>query len=449
MFKFNINRTSFFYILGLGLLAAILCQFFTREPTDRYIHIESFRYGKSPSVIRCNRGDRLHLTFSTNDTGHSFFLEEFNMDVKVTPGREEVAVFKTSDPTSTPVFTREVTFIARHPGVLNYIVAKSNYRCHTWCGPMHAFEQGKLIILPNTLLIFSLGCLTGIVVFWIIGIFRNTLPDEQNSVKNPGSKDLLRNSKFLKSIVLSRWPQVILTILAMGLIYIVILTSVFGTKVSGRNLGVLMMWAIWLFVLVTLLTPFGGRVWCTVCPLPFFGDLLQRRSFFAPATGETREFKNKFYGLFLAWPRKISNNWLKLFVFLILATFSTTMVAVPRVSGIVVLMLLIVPTIMALIWELRAFCRYVCPVSVFVNPFSSISYLALGNKSQDICDQCKPYYCQKGSKDGWACPYGLNVGRLKEKTECGLCLECLRSCLYKNVSRCLEDLFVQKQSSKA
>ena len=67
-------------------------------------------------MIRCNRGDRLHLTFTTDDTGHSFFLEEFDMDVKVSPAREEVSVFKTSDPTVTPLLTKEYTFTARHAG---------------------------------------------------------------------------------------------------------------------------------------------------------------------------------------------------------------------------------------------------------------------------------------------------------------------------------------------
>ncbi len=66
-------------------------------------------------------------------------------------------------------------------------------------------------------------------------------------------------------------------------------------------------------------------------------------------------------------------------------------------------MLLLVPTFMALIWELRAFCRYVCPVSVFVGPFSGMSILAVRNKSQMVCDQCKPHFCQKGNaKDGHA-----------------------------------------------
>lgn len=421
-------------ILSFGLISALICQFFVKEPTDRYIHIRNFRYGKDPSVIRCNRGDRLHITFSTDDTGHSFFLEEFDIDAKVSPAINEVSVFKPSNPSIKPVLTRELTFTAKHPGIMNYIVAKSNYRCHVWCGPMHAFEQGKLIIMPNTLLSFSLGSLIGILSIWLFRIFRKADPENNPDDKKSDMKDLFKWSGFFRRIVISRWPQIILTILALVMIYIVIMTSVFGTKVSGRNLGVLMMWAIWLFLLVAILTPFGGRIWCTVCPLPFFGDWIQRRSFFSPIKGRTKEYNNSFSGLFLKWPKRLSNNWFRLIIFLILATFSTTLVATPGISGITVLMLLLVPTLMALVWELRAFCRYVCPVSVFVGPFSGMSFLALRNKSQLVCDQCKPHFCQKGSSDGWACPYGINVGEMKENADCGLCLECMRSCSYNNVS---------------
>ena len=429
-------KRSFFNITVIllpGLMAAMICQLFVREPVDRYIHIRNFRYGKDPSIIRCNRGDRLHITFSTDDTGHSFFLEEFDVDAKVSPGMDEVTVFKTTDPSNKPLVTNELTIVAEHPGILKYLSSKSNYRCHVWCGPMHAFEQGKLIIMPNTLLCFCMGSLAGILLLWLLGIYRKNAPagtqDEKSSMT-----DLLRESGLLKKLLVSRWPQIILTMLAMVMIYVVIMTTVFGTKVSGRNLGVLLMWAIWLFLLIAILTPVAGRLWCTICPLPLFGDWFQRRSFFSPRKGKTGGYNNRFSGLFLKWPKKLGNNWLKLIVFLVLATFSTTLVAAPSVSGITVLMLLTAPTLMALIWEHRAFCRFVCPVSIFVGPFSGMSLLAIRNKSQQVCDQCKPHYCLKGNANGWACPYGLNVGKMKENVDCGMCLECMRSCTYNNVS---------------
>ena len=388
-----------------------------------------------PYVIRCNRGDTLHLTFSTDDAGHSFFLQEFDLDVKISPSKDEVYVFKASDPSSAvPLIEKEVILIAKHPGIYNYIVSKSNFRCHVWCGPMHAFEQGKLIILPNTLLFFSFGCLAGILFIWVILIIKKVNSGNKTIREKEGYKDLLGKSGLARGLVTSRYTQAILTIFTMVMIYIVILTCLFGTKMSGRNLGVLLMWAVWLFVLVALITPFLGRFWCTICPLPFFGDLIQRRSFFNPLKGKTRNFNNKFFGLFLKWPDRLKNNWLRLFFFLILATFSTTLVATPFVSGVAVLMLMIIPTIMSGIWELRSFCSYVCPISVFVGPFSRMGTLSLRNKSQEVCDKCKPHYCENGNSNGWACPYDLNVGDIRENTDCGLCLECIRSCTYNNVS---------------
>ncbi len=421
-------------VVGFGLISSLVCQLFIQEPVDRYIHIRNFRYGKDPYVIRCNRGDRLHLTFSSDDTGHSFFLEEFDIDAKVTPASDEVTVFKVSDPSAEPVVTKELVFTARHNGLQNFIVAKSNYRCHVWCGPMHAFEQGKLVIMPNTLLWFSLGSLAGILMLWILSIFR-----KQGSVRDEADDrtkmvDLFKKSDFFRKAVISRWPQIIVTILAMIMIYIVIITTLFGTKVSGRNIGVLLMWSVWLFLLITVMTPLGGRVWCTICPLPFFGDWIQRRSFFSPLKGRTKEYNNKFFGLFLKWPVRLRNNWLRLVVFLVFATLSTTLVAKPKISGITIIVLVLLPTLMAFIWELRTFCSYICPVSVFVSPFSGMSKIALRNISQDTCDKCKPRYCQNGNLNGWACPYGLNTGEIRENADCGLCLECVRSCSYNNIS---------------
>ena len=429
--KYKIFKSDVLLIILLGLIPAVVCQFFIKEPGTRSIHVSNFRYGKDPSVIKCNRGDTLKLTFSTKDTGHSFFLEEFDIDAKISPARDFVEVFSTKDPTQEPYLTQELTFIARHDGLKNYLVSKSNYKCHVWCGPMHAFESGKLIILPNTLLMFSLGCIAGIFLLWIRGLL--TGKTTANNIKEE-YRDLTRKNGILKKILSSRWLQIIVSILAMMMIYIVILTSLFGTKMSGRNLGVLLMWAVWLFLLVAVLTPLFGRIWCTICPLPFFGDLIQRRSFFNPLTGKTNGLNNRFFGLSLKWPAVLRNNWTKLIFFMILATFSTTMVANPKVSGLIVIFLIIVPTIMAVIWELRAFCRYICPISVFIGPFARMSPFALRSKSRQVCDNCKAKYCEKGNNKGWACPYGLNVGELKENTDCGLCFECLRSCTFENVA---------------
>jgi len=421
-------------ILASGLIPAILVQFFAGEPVNRYYHIRNFRYGKDPYVIRCNRGDTLHFTFSSDDTGHSFFLEEFDVDAKVSPANEEVLVFGVKDPSARPYVTEELVLVAEFQGPARYLVSKSNYRCHVWCGPMHAFEQGKLVIMPNTLLSFSLGSLLALIGLWIGSLFRIPYAAQSSAGEDPRGLDLLQRFPLLRKAIVTRWPQVVMTILALSLIYVVIMTSLFGTKVSGRNLGVVLMWIVWLFLLIVVMTPLGGRVWCTICPLPLFGEWMQRGSLFSPRTGKTRTYNNRFSGLFLKWPARLDNNWLRVFIFLVLATFSTTLVASPKVSGFVLLALLLTPTVMSLVFELRSFCRYICPVHAFVGPFSGMSVVALRNRSQEVCDRCKPHFCQNGNARGWACPYGLTVGEMKESADCGLCLECVRSCTYQNVS---------------
>jgi polyferredoxin len=421
-------------IVASGLVPAMLVQFLTGEPVHRHYHIRNFRYGKDPYVIRCNRGDTLHFTFSSDDTGHSFFLEEFDVDVKVSPANDEVLVFGVEDPSARPYVTNELKLVAEFQGLARYLVSKVHYRCHVWCGPMHAFEQGKLVIMPNTLLSFSLGSLLAVIGLWIASIFRAQIGHPYYGSEDPRGTDLFQRFPLLRKAVVSRWPQVLFMILALCLIYVVIMTSILGTKMSGRNLGVVLMWIVWLFLLIVVLTPLGGRVWCTVCPLPIFGDWIQRGSLFSPRTGKTGAYNNRFSGLFLKWPAKLDNNWLRVVIFLVLATFSTTLVASPKVSGFVLLGLLLAPTAMSMVFELRAFCRYVCPVHAFVGPFSGMSVVALRNRSQEVCDRCKPHYCQNGNARGWACPYGLNVGKMKESMECGLCLECVRSCTYRNIS---------------
>jgi polyferredoxin len=427
--KLKKSVNSLLIIILSGVVPAIVCQFFIPMPVSRHIHISNFRYGKDPSVIRCNRGDTLLLTFSSKDTGHSFFLEEFDVDAKVSPSATDVTVFRVSNPVLKPVLQHEVKIVASHRGIFKYLFSRSNYRCHVWCGPLHAFEQGKLVIFPNSILLFSLGCIGGILFLFTRGLVSGHVQGMSFQ-----RTDILQRFPVLGKLVASRWPQIFLTIIALLMIYVVILTSLLGTKVSGRNLGVLLMWAIWLFLLVALITPFLGRSWCTICPLPVFGDWLQRRSWLNPVNGKTGEYNNRFSGLFLKWPSFMDKSFLKLGFFMMLATFSTTLVAVPAMSGLTVLALVLVPTIMSSVWELRAFCRYVCPVNVFVGPYSRMSMTELGSRSPEVCRKCKTKYCQKGSSEGWACPYGLNAGEINDSSECGLCLECLRSCRYKNVT---------------
>ena len=71
----------------------------------------------------------------------------------------------------------------------------------------------------------------------------------------------------------------------------------------------------------------------------------------------------------------------------------------------------------------RAFCKYICPVTVFLKPMSYFSLLRVQ------CDKSKCVSCGKCKK---VCPMEVDVTdnsrRRKNGTECILCFECARSC---------------------
>ena len=71
----------------------------------------------------------------------------------------------------------------------------------------------------------------------------------------------------------------------------------------------------------------------------------------------------------------------------------------------------------------RAFCKYLCPVTVFLKPMSYFSLLRI------TCDKSKCVSCGRGRR---ACPMEVdmtdNSRRRVNGTECILCMECVKNC---------------------
>jgi hypothetical protein len=151
-----------------ALLPASLAWFFTPPPQTRDIHIEAFRYGFSPSRIKANRGDRLRLTFATRDTGQSFFLQDYDLHVVISPGTRLVEVHRLSRPDQPPVRMEVVELRAGLGGWWGPMVSKSQFRNHTYNGPMHGTERGDLIVSPNYLLALGLGLLIAIPAVFLL-----------------------------------------------------------------------------------------------------------------------------------------------------------------------------------------------------------------------------------------------------------------------------------------
>ena len=71
----------------------------------------------------------------------------------------------------------------------------------------------------------------------------------------------------------------------------------------------------------------------------------------------------------------------------------------------------------------RAFCKYICPITVFLKPMSYFSLLRI---------QCNKDKCVSCGKCKRVCPMDVdptdNARSRKNGTECILCMECVKNC---------------------
>lgn len=422
-----ITILSFFICIG----SAVFFEYSTTpEPVSRDIHITHFRYGMEPSIIRVNRGDKINFTFSTLDTGHSFFLQDYGIDVKVSPGSERVLVYDPFNATEDPYSTDNVEITAGITGFFKQFVSLSRFRCHVYCGKMHGFEQGDLIVRPNWLFSGAMGFIFAFFFAWFIrsgwGEFKEPKQLEKIELNKKGGK--------INRLLKWRPLPFILTIPLIAVFFVLILAGLFGTKVGGRNIAVMLTWATWMFALTVIFVPVGARLWCSVCPIPSLGEYFQRGATIAVRTEKNNKNKNRYFGLNKKWPDKLNGPWIRIFLFLTIGSFSASLAGQPRWTAAVFVILIFTAIIMSLIWRNRSFCVYICPISTFISTYSPIGRLNIGARDISICKSCREKSCLNGNEKGWACPYGLLVPAINRNMDCGLCGECFKSCNYDNVS---------------
>ena len=252
----------------------------------------------------------------------------------------------------------------------------------------------------------------------------------------PGANriDLLKAVPGLKWLLTRRWFQFAVVLPNLAFFYFFIIAGTFGSPVGNRNIVIIFVWILWWFLLIALMVPFASRIWCTVCPIPFFGEWYQRRALVGVRVGKPGVGHNRMWGLHKVWPRALSNIWLQNIGFLLLCTFGVPLITRPVVSAFVLGGLVVLATLLHVVYRRRAFCSYVCPISGFLSLYSMCSMIEIRSKDEDVCKQCDDKACLAGGESGWGCPWHVFPGKLDRNNYCGLCMECLKTCSHDNMT---------------
>lgn len=238
--------------------------------------------------------------------------------------------------------------------------------------------------------------------------------------------NLLRNEKLRAFL---RKPTLLTALTWVNIVFVGLVTvlTLFGaTRPLGHplreattNPGMLVTWSVW-FVFLPLGTVLVGRIWCGICPIAGIGDLVARlRRFNLQAPAFLKRID--FWGLVIAY---------------VLVDLSESIVEIddsPLSTGIFLLVILYLAIAFTVLFERRAFCRYLCPLAGWLGAYSTLAPIEIrGNKK--VCQtQCGEHTCYKGTETVEGCPMFLYPASMASNAECLLCTKCVQACEHKGV----------------
>ncbi len=415
------------FSLELAIIIPLASEILPRQKRTRFISVNAQKFKYSPSRIVVKKGDTINLKFSSTDVMHGFHLDGYPIDLIAKKGTLFRRTSNTSDH-SDPLkkdWSRvsSVKFTATKPG-------KFIFRCTKTCGNLHPFMTGELIVTPNTPYYLAVSMSVWLTFFILLTGYVNVSPS-----KRPFRINLMEKFPIFKKMVKLRNLQLFFVIINLIVFYVFILSSLIGSPVGNRNISIVFVWILWWFLLKAIMVPFGGRIWCFMCPLPAPAEWLSRKRI-ATVKFIQKMFKklhHRFTGFELDWPKKLQNIWFQNVLFLLLISFGMILITRPIATAIVFLLILGVTLICAMIFRQRVFCRYLCPIGGFLGTYSMAAMTEIRSIDKDVCKKHKIKSCLVGSPEGWACPWNQYIGKMDRNTDCGLCTECIKSCPKDNI----------------
>jgi|Deesub1362A_J573_1020465.scaffolds.fasta_scaffold00067_8 polyferredoxin len=369
--------------------------------------------GSEPSVLEVEEGDRIVFRVISGDVTHGFYIDGYTPTavgdnrIVIEPGKI--------------VEVGPITF--NKPG-------KIKLRCSVTCGPLHPFMVSDIIVKPN--IFFYILMASTFTIAGLTLLYTSRAPENRMlGVSLDKDLDLLKVrviGPILKRFLQWRGAHFTLILPNLLIFMVVLAAGFFGNPTGNKNFSIAVVWILW-FAAVEFLILFGSRTWCTICPLPAFGEWIARRRIYSVHN------PRKWTSLGKKWPKSLNNMWVSALSFLGISLIVPWLVTRPVVTGLLFALLIAIPLFTHIIFDpQRNFCRSICPANGYIGYHSNASIFAVRSRDKSVCDKHRPKECIRGSPTGYGCPWKIYPGGHNENTYCGQCYECLRSCPLDNMT---------------
>lgn len=110
----------------MGAVALVPISTASAGPRVREVALKASLFAWDPPIIRVRQGDRVVMDLTSQDIVHGIYVDGYELDVLVTPGK-----------------VTRLEFVADKAG-------KFRFRCSFTCGNMHPFMIGEMVVEENT-----------------------------------------------------------------------------------------------------------------------------------------------------------------------------------------------------------------------------------------------------------------------------------------------------------
>jgi polyferredoxin len=224
--------------------------------------------------------------------------------------------------------------------------------------------------------------------------------------------NLLQSNRF-KAFLKSRWFPAIFAYPTLVVFAYIIYALLWGPEAASANLGTSLTWVLW-WPLIPILMFVLGRFWCAICPFATTIDLVQKKF----GLGRPVPAFLKKYGIWIIDAVFLTITWMD-HVFGIVES--------PRGSGYLLGLMVTAVVVTGVLFERRAWCRYLCFLGGLSGNYSRSSMLEL-RATPEICATCTTQNCFKGDGKTPGCPIYEFPRTMQTSANCNLCGNCVKTC---------------------
>lgn len=215
---------------------------------------------------------------------------------------------------------------------------------------------------------------------------------------------LIKNGEFLL------WLQRICTII----FFIIIGLPLVASDTPMAALVFTVVWGLW-WPALAIISPFLGRVWCTVCPFSFVMALAQK---VFHLNRPVPDLLKKYDYLLITF----------LFLFIFWVEAVTGMRYNPSYTVMLLISILLSAIITGIIYTRHTWCHHLCPLGGFVGTASIGGMLEVRSDATVCLNKCTTYECYRGKGNVQGCPMSMHLPFVDNNLACKMCFNCVRNC---------------------